>query len=659
LAAHATRLLRHPSIAAAAILLGACSSLTEPPTHGGGGGDGPTLSVVAHAARPTRLTLRDGELFWLDTSATPLRKLALSSGVETALVTALPIPESVAPDGAQLYWIAGGTLYQTTLDGNVTTVLDRGSRDPTSAATASVIHDGENVYWVNTVADEPCSPACSSTIRRVPKSGGAATTIATTLGIIRSIAVHDGFVYWESERFGPTNDDGSTGSKIGKISLSDGTITILVDGRLNGLIPRPTAGSSPYTWAVAGGFVVDDSAIYFEDGSIARSSRMYKVPVAGGPLTVLITDISADPATFARDLSSDETNIYWIDATSVRSIAKGGGAITNLATNRTSPVSLARSGSDLYWVETACCAHGQRGTIQRMSASGGSPIAVASNIDAPVSVAADLSKLYWAAGGPVGNTEKFGAITESGLDGSAADTVVESVSGGPFAVDGSNVYIADGFTIKRVPAGGGPVRRVAIADFYVRDIATDGAFVYWVEDPFSTIRRMPVEGGPIETLASGTGPASILHLNADYVYWLDHNDVIYRVPKSGGGRQTVVGNGTGTLADFVLDGTNVYFAEWDGGSLCKVPLAGGTITILASLSPDQNRRLATAASTLFWIDQSEVGKVSISAGGAQTQTLVLGGLGADPFVPPSIVVDATTVYWSEVTTSLIRKAVPK
>ena len=200
-------------------------------------------------------------------------------------------------------------------------------------------------------------------------------------------------------------------------------------------------------------------------------------------------------------------------------------------------------------------------------------------------------------------------------------------------------------------------KRLVIGDFYIRDVASDGAFVYWVEDPSSTVRKVSVNGGPIVTLATGSGPASIIRLTPDYVYWLDHYDVVKRVSKNGGGVESVAGPVAGGLTDFVLDGAYVYLSEQDGGVIGRVPLAGGAITTLVPSQPDQNRRLAIDATTLYWIDQLQIGKVSIAGG--PSHSVVLGGLGADPFVAPSIAVGATDLYWSEAASSLIRKATPK
>src|SRR5437773_8228570 len=110
--------------------------------------------------------------------------------------------------------------------------------------------DANDIYWVNSVASN-CSPSCRFAIRRVSKAGGATTPIVTTpdgvIGIT-AIAIAGGFAFWEEEGVGPAASDGSVGSKINKVSLADGTVTMLVNGLENGLILPPSPGYIPASW---------------------------------------------------------------------------------------------------------------------------------------------------------------------------------------------------------------------------------------------------------------------------------------------------------------------------------------------------------------------------------------------------------------------------
>ena len=649
---------------ALALLAGCKSDSTVAPvdTTGGGGGGGtpppPTVALVATAPLPVRLALANNTLFWLDSSDAPLNKISLATGDRAALVHDVPKPERAVSDGSSVFWVAGGQLYRTSLDGNTTTLLADGQRDVVARATPELAIDAANVYWVNTVASTSCSPACTFTIRSVPKTGGTPATVTTTTQPIVSLAVADGFVYWEESNVVPVDVNGSVGSMIRKVATTGGVPTVLVNGLLNGRIAPPSPGYVPASWQPIGGIEVDESSVYFADVSSISMSRVMKVPITGGTVDLLFSETTGSQTNVVRDLTLDATTVYAIDATSLQAIPKSGGASTPLATALTSPVSLTRTGTSLFWIETACCAHGQTGAIKSLGTGGGTPVTVRADIAAPIGISADASQLVWTAGGPVGEIEGFGNLSRSALDGSQEATLVEAAGGGPFATDGLSVYFANGFTIKRVPALGGRVERVLIGDAPVRDIAVDGTNLYWVEEGATlSIRTRSFGGGVPTTLAIGNGPGSVLRLNATHVYWLDHEDAVRRVAKSGGNPETIVPTTTGGITDFVLDAANVYYAEWDGKRIRKLSAAGGTATTLTMPAQvDQTRRLTVDGASLYWIDQLELDKISVNGGQPTTLVRNLDNL---PDPPSAIAVDAQSVYWTEVAGFTINKATPK
>jgi hypothetical protein len=655
---------------AVALLAGCKSDAGVGPvdTTGGGGGNPPppppAVSLVATAPLPVRLAVVNGALFWLDSGVTPLNRIDLTTGGRTVLVRDVPIPERAVSDGSNAFWVAGGQLYRTSLDATVpdgshtTTLLADGSRDAGSRATPDVVLDATNAYWVNTIASPSCTPACTFTIQSVPKTGGVAKTLTTTQQPIVSLAVADGFVYWEESNVVPVDANGTVGSMIKKVATTGGATTVLVNGLLNGRIAPPAPGFTPASWQPIGGIEADESSVYFADITGSSTSRLMKVPVAGGNVDVLFTETRGSQTNVIRDFVLDASTVYFIDATSLQAVPKGGGASTSLATALASPVSLTRSGTSLFWLETLCCAHGQTGAIKSLGTGGGTPVTIRANIAAPVSLSSDATRLFWTAGGAVGEIEGFGDLTFRSFDGSEEAPLVEAAGGGPFATDGLSVYFANGFTIKRVSAFGGRVERVLIGDAPVRDIALDGAHLYWVEEGAAlNIRTRTVAGGAPVTLATGNAPGSLLRLDAAYVYWLDHEDAVRRVPKAGGNPETIVPAIAGGITDFVLDAANVYYAEWDGKRIRKAAVSGGAATTLTTPSNvDQTRRLTTDGASLYWIDQSELNKISVNGGTATTLVRDLDNL---PDPPSGIVVDGQSVYWTEVAGFTIKKATPK
>ena len=652
-----TQVMRKLLLYAAIPAVFACS-------HDGGAGlnpppppPAPTVATVTRAPGPSQLVVQNDILYWLDSSSAPFKRLSLAGGATpVALFQSFSAPENELSDGSYVYWVGGARLFRSTLDGTITTRLD--SAD--SPAPAVMAMDTNNIYWVG-AAPSSCSPPCRWSIRRVPKTGGAATTVATTADAVvdfMALAVTGGYVFWEEGGVGPAAADGSVGSKILKVSLAGGTATTVVDGLENGLIPPPSPGFIPASWHPRGGIVADTDSVYFADADFFQSYRVMSVAVSGGPINILLADTTGDMNDFVRSMTSDATTLYWVDLNQVRSMAKTGGAVTNLAGQRTIPPwSVTRVGSNLYWIEAPCCAHGDRGKIYTVPISGGTPVIRQDSLDSPSSIASDAGHVFWLEGGAIGAIEGFASLRSRALGGGNARTLIESAAGGPFAADANAIYWADKWTIKRLPLAGGPPQRIVTGDFYIQDVATDGVNVYWVENgPFSVVRSVPVNGGAITTLGAGPGPAGRIRIDGTYVYWLAHDDEIDRVPKVGGTPIRLVGPIPGLATDFALDANNVYISGWDSGTIWKAPLAGGTLTSLASPGPDQTRRIEADGGKVYWIDQRDV--ASLTADG-HTQVPIYGGVLSDPFSHNGLAFDSHSVFWTEVADDAILKATPK
>jgi len=618
----------------------------------------PTVATVTSTPGPSQLLVQNDILYWLDSSSAPFKRLSLASGATPiALFQESPVPENELSDGSYVYWVSGARLFRSTLDGTITTRLD--SADGPAPAVMAL--DESSIYWLGTVPSS-CSPPCRFAIRRVPKSGGTATTVATTAdGVVdlTALAVAGGFVFWEEGGVGPAALDGSVGSKILRVSLANGTVTTVVDGMENGLIVLPGPGFIPASWHPRGGIVADTDSVYFADADFFQSYRVMSVAVNGGPINILLADTTYDMNDFVRSMTSDATTLYWVDLNQVRSMAKTGGPVTNLAGPRTIPPwSVTRVGSNLYWIEAPCCAHGDKGTIHTVPITGGTPVIVQDNLDSPSSIASDPGHVFWIEGGAgIGAIEGFASLRSSALGGGNARTLLETTAGGPFAADANAIYWADKWTIKRVPLAGGPPQRIATGDFYIQDVATDGVNVYWVENqPYSIVRSVSVNGGAVTTLGAGPGPAGRIRVQDNYVYWLAHDDEIDRVPKVGGTPIRLVGPISGLATDFALDANSLYISGWDSGTIWKAPLAGGTLTSLASPGLDQTRRIEADGGKVYWIDQRYV--TSLTADG-HTLVTIHSGVLSDAFSHNGLAFDSHSVFWTEVADDAILKATPK
>lgn len=602
-------------------------------------------------------------LYALDHSDLPFKKVPTSGGSVVPVFTPLPIPQGSASDGINVFWVSGNRLYRSLLDGTSTVVLDDGRRQP--GAPARVILDDTHVYWVNTVASSSCSPDCTFIIRRVSKSGVSASTLATTSKPIRDIAIDAGHVFWTEQ--GTVITDGTVGSAVKKVGIATGTVTTLVDGRLNGLMPAPPPDQVAGTWQALGGVIANGTDVYFGEVDF-DSYRVLRVSASGGTVTPAAEVAAAANTNNVRDMEVDASNVYWIDANSVRSVPRTGGTPASLAGTITSPVSLELSGGTLFWLETLCCAHGQKGAVRKVAVAGGAPVDVKSAIESPVSISVTSAHVFWIEGGAIGAIEGFGRIGRMEHDGSSPIHLFEGTTastwattspriGGFFDVDDTHLYFADRFTLKRVPLAGGPVERLAIGNFNIKDVATDGTDVYWLEDgPFTVVKKIAVAGGSVTTLASTTGPTQTIRLDATHVYWTEHLDRITRVAKAGGTPTPVVGP-VASLTDFVVSGGNAYYAEWDMPGIRKVPVSGGTAVTVFELTLDQTRRLAAGDQHVYWIDQADVGR--ISKDGGSPDMIVDEEVASTSFIESAIIVSGSAVFWTEVASGIIYKATPR
>ncbi len=613
-------------------------------------------TVTTNTIAPWQLAVLDSVLYWVDASETPFNKLSLASGAtRVGLFRPLPAPEGEISDGNYVYWISGANLYRTTLDGSTTTLLDHG----TGPAGAALTMDADYIYWANSVPSSSCRPPCKFAIRRASKTGGAATQIAPStefISAVPALALAGGYLFWEEESGATLDSSGNTGSKIMKVSLANGTITTVVNGLLNGLIQPPSPGYIPASWYPRGGIVADTDFVYFSDADFFQRYRVMAVPVSGGAINILLADTTHVASDFVRGMTDDSTTLYWVDENDVRSMPKSGGPVTDLAAARLhKPGSVTRVGSNLYWIENHCCLTHGKSSIYTIPTAGGTPVVVHDSVVTPLRIASDATHLFWIEGGPYGETEGYAGLRASALDGTTVVTVVEAAGAGRFATDGNAMYFANRWTIKSVSTTGGTSRRLAIGDFYVKDVATDGQRVYWLEDPDAIIRSVSVNGGPVTTLSVTGGPANRLRVDGTYVYWLTHNDVIHRVPKVGGATVTLVGPISGNATDFAIDATNIYISGWDSGIISRVPIGGGTPTTIASPGPDQTRRIAADGGKVYWIDQRNI--ASVTADGRTTP--IHGGILSDPFSENGLAFDNQSLFWTENAMNAIRKATPK
>jgi len=249
-----------------------------------------------------------------------------------------------------------------------------------------------------------------------------------------------------------------------------------------------------------------------------------------------------------------------------------------------------------------------------------------------------------------------------------------SYTGTGIAVDTASIYWSaspgggSGFVFKAPLSGGLAVQLTTDRVNQPSDIAIDSEFLYWAEnnggpDQNQGIRKVSLNGGSSITVTTLGYPLSLVLLGPDvhYSYTKTTADgggsFIGKVSKDGGSVTDLTSTDS-RASGMVVDTTYVYWAEFDTGTIKKMPLGGGPVTTLAS-GLNQPWRLAVDGFNVYWVEWANaspgagaVRKTSLSGGEITTLATGLNG-------PNDIAVDSTAVYWSEYGTNRSDGAIKK
>ena len=291
-----------------------------------------------------------------------------------------------------------------------------------------------------------------------------------------------------------------------------------------------------------------------------------------------------------------------------------------LAWGQNQPTSLTYSNGELFWTESS------REPLKKIVLATGETKVLANRMRALTTMTVEPDRLLWT--DAIGDRNAY--CTGLGVQ----QALLVS------ATDGSNVQ-----TLAEGPACSG-----AIAP------AADGTYAYWVTNRSGTdawrIERVPLAGGASSVIYTASGFNSITALAHDdrHLYWIEENSVdagyVRRCTFASCGQvtETIFSAPTIDMAtnlaittDRVVFGARRYGPPSD--RIISVPKSGGAAIDIAMAS-DFPRTIVTDGAAAYWIDSTSVHAVPLAGG---TVTTLASGL-APSF---GLSVDGQRVAWTE------------
>ncbi len=415
--------------------------VTNGPAGGGGGGSSSTVQFVVNNPTPaitsfspaSTVTGQDSAIVTINGSGfVPSSKVSVSGGPPSTPASYSATQLTIIVKGSPLS--AAGTIViavtNPTPGGGTTqanyTVVDACTYLATSLpynpsglgfALYRPVLDQSSVYWVDFANGQ-------SAIKKVPKTGGSVTVLASGLGAVNQIAVDDANVYWTE--FVIANGNGS----IKSVPKNGGSVSVLATG---------TPSGSIYDVFVPGGITLDASYVYWGEGVGGGAIR--RVAKTGGQ----VVDIGRGQGSVAWVvLDSVQAYFYYFDAmvpANVFRLPFAGGIPQSLALMVGTNVvgGLALDANFVYWVDLV-----QAGSVFKVPTTGGSPTYLVTNLANPHNVAIDASYVYYPVQGGAHSTYKLpkagGSATPLPSCGAATAGGVSQAAAITLAVDAAFVY---------------------------------------------------------------------------------------------------------------------------------------------------------------------------------------------------------------------------
>jgi hypothetical protein len=244
------------------------------------------------------------------------------------------------------------------------------------------------------------------------------------------------------------------------------------------------------------------------------------------------------------------------------------------------PFNMLQSGVNLIWKDSS------EEPIKKMPITGGVPEPLTRYLGVPIDMTIQGSSMCWIDYRPSGGTSCIPGtsqvLNKSSLDGTSTEMLAT-----------------------------GTRCDVGTADFVI-----DSVNAYWVTSTVSpneySIHKIPLDGSQTEILTTILKPIDTMVRDDKYLYWVEgrfpESGIIKRIPLAGGSITEVYTVTNGVVGNIIINGSDLIVAEIvypypDNYRILKIPVNGGSLTILATLAQDPiPLKLASDATTIYWFD---------------------------------------------------------
>lgn len=283
-------------------------------------------------------------------------------------------------------------------------------------------------------------------------------------------------------------------------------------------------------------------------------------------------------------------------------------ATTIIAKNQVEPNGIAVDKEGVYWANTGDELDPPSRAIMRADLAGGPVVKLAEEPKFPAEVALDDQFIYWTSAG-----EYIQRAPKSGGEAEIVYQYLASAWSLAIVVDASYLYVTDlndDAVLRIATKTPGDVTKVAAGD-RPHALTADDAHLYWsVTKGLMKASKGDLTPALLHKSDSGNGERVVAQIAVDeervyFSTWLAAGEcggeaTILSMLKDGGDLVTVVGTehriGNGPMA---VDDSFVYWADYYGGRIMKVPKTGGAPLIVAC-GQDKPRGLAIDASFVYW-----------------------------------------------------------